>query len=175
MRPSPSASPPSASASSALYPGGSFDEFDFWTGTFSLVVFALAESILFAWIFGMDRGWEEITRGADLELPRLFRPVIRYVTPLFILVVFVGALVQPHEGRWADAFKALAGGEGWAFAPDSVVGKVLHSGDETYAWFLEGEPTRHLVQDATRILLVLVWLGCAYLVYRAWKRKERAA
>lgn len=157
-----------------LYPGGSFDELDFWTGTFSLVVFALAESVIFAWIFGMDRGWEEITRGADLKLPRFFRPVIRYVTPLFILVVFVGALVQPHEGRWADAFKSLAGGEGWAFAPDSVVGKLLHSGDETYTWFLDGEPTRHLVQDATRTLLVLVFLGCAYLVYLAWKRKGRA-
>ena len=50
-------------------PAGAFDEFDFWTGTFSLVVFALREVFIFAWIFGMDRGWEEITRGADMRVP----------------------------------------------------------------------------------------------------------
>lgn len=52
-----------------LYPGGAFDEFDFWTGTFSLVVFALLESIVFAFIFGIDKGWEEINRGADIVIP----------------------------------------------------------------------------------------------------------
>lgn len=64
--------------------------------------------------------------------------------------------------------------DGWAFAPDSVAGKLLHSGDETYRWFEGGEPTRHMVQDLTRTLLVLVFLGFAYLVYLAWKRKETA-
>ena len=157
-----------------LYPGGAFDEFDFWSGTFALVAFALGESIIFAWVFGMDRGWEEITRGADIAVPHLFRFVIRYVTPVFILVVFVGALIEPL-GAWGAALGSLLSGDGWPLAPSSVLGRVLHIGDAEYAWLdASGQLTRAFVQDATRLLLALVFLTCALLVRRAWKLEERS-
>ncbi len=157
-----------------LYPGGSFDEFDFWTGTFSLVVFALGEAFIFAYIFGMDRGWEEITRGSDMKVPRIFRFVIKYVTPLFILVVFLGAMFNPTGGDWGSAFSSLFSGGGWSFDPGSVIGRVLHTGAD-YAYFDEtGHGTRVLVQDLTRGLLLLVFLLCAFLVWKAWRNKERS-
>ncbi|MBI4169921.1 MAG: sodium-dependent transporter [Acidobacteria bacterium] len=62
-------------------------EMDFWGGTFALAVFALVEVILFAWVFGMDRAWEEITRGADIRVPRAFYYIIRYVTPLYLILI----------------------------------------------------------------------------------------
>ncbi len=62
-------------------------EMDFWAGTFGLAVFALVEVILFAWVFGMDRAWAEITRGADIRIPRFFYYVIRYVTPVYLLII----------------------------------------------------------------------------------------
>ncbi len=155
-----------------LYPGGAFDEFDFWSGTFSLVIFALAEAFIFAWIFGIDRGWEEITRGADMVVPRIFRFVIRFVTPAFILVVFLGALVQPTGRSWGAAFRSLFAGEGWPFAPESVLGRIFHFGDPRYAWFdAGGQPTAALVQDSTRLLLLVVFLACAGLVWKAWRRQ----
>jgi NSS family neurotransmitter:Na+ symporter len=157
-----------------LYPGGSFDEFDFWTGTFSLVAFALMEAFIFAWVFGMTRGWGEITRGADLKIPPVFRPVIQFVTPLFILVVFLGALVKPEGDHWGEAVRGLFTGHGWAFAPDSVIGKVLHRGVENYAWFTNGYPTHEFVQDMTRLLLALLFMGWAILVWNAWRRKGAA-
>ncbi len=156
-----------------LYPGGAFDEFDFWSGTFALVLFALGEAVIFSWIFGIDRGWEEITRGADMRVPRFFRFVIQYVTPLFILIVFVGALIEP-VGRWGDALRSVWTGQGWPLAPSSVIGRVLHVGETQYRWFDEtGEFTRSFVQDMTRLLLLLVFLGCAFLVWKAWRIKER--
>jgi len=159
-----------------LYPGGSFDEFDFWSGTFALVVFALGEAIIFSWIFGLERGWQEITRGADIAVPRAFRFIIRWVTPLFILVVFLGALFKPDGGDWGAAFSGLAAGDGWRLASDSVLGKVLHSGEASYAWLDErGAPTPALIQDLTRTLLALVFLACALLVWKAWRLKERRA
>jgi len=45
-----------------FYGYGAFTEFDDWSGTFALVTFALFESIAFAWVFGIDKGWEEINR-----------------------------------------------------------------------------------------------------------------
>ncbi len=158
-----------------LYPGGSFDEFDFWSGTFSLVVFALGEVFIFGWVFGMDRAWEEITRGADMKVPRVFRPVIKYVTPLFITVVFVGAVFKPR-GEWGSAFSSLVHGTGWPFAPDSVIGKLFHIGEAHYVWVdASGHLTRDFVQDLTRALLLLVFVLCAVAVWYAWRLKARRA
>ncbi len=66
---------------------GFLDEMDYWVGTFGLVVMALMEIVLFAWVFGMDNAWEEITRGAQIKIPRVFYYIIRYVTPAFLVVI----------------------------------------------------------------------------------------
>jgi SNF family Na+-dependent transporter len=155
-----------------LYPGGAFDEFDFWTGTFALVVFALGESLIFAYVFGIDRGWEEITRGADMRVPYFFRYVIKYVTPLFILAIFLAALIKP-AGDWGAAFQGLFSGAGWTLAGDSVIGKVMHAGVTDYAWFdAQGRGTKYMVQDLTRLLLAVLFAVCAFLVWKAWRLKE---
>ncbi len=159
-----------------LYPGGSFDEFDFWSGTFSLVVFALAEAFIFSWIFGIERGWQEITRAADMVVPRIFRFVIRFVTPVFVTVVFVGALIQPMGRSWGAAFHSLFAGEGWPFAPESVLGRIFHFGDARYERFdALGRPTAALVQDATRMLLLVLFLACTALVWKAWRKRDGEA
>ncbi len=66
---------------------GVVDELDFWGGTFFLVVFATIEVILFAWVFGMDKAWDEIHHGADMRVPGVYKFVIKFVTPLFLLVI----------------------------------------------------------------------------------------
>ncbi len=75
-----------------FYNEGVFDEYDYWAGTVSLVLFALLEVILFAWVFGMDKGWKEINEGADMKIPIVYRFIIQYVTPLILLAVFIGSL-----------------------------------------------------------------------------------
>lgn len=72
-----------------------FDQYDYWGGTVSLVVFALIEAILFSWIFGIDKGWKEINRGADIKIPHVFKFVMKYITPALLLFVFVGSLITP--------------------------------------------------------------------------------
>ncbi|HEX2163608.1 MAG TPA: sodium-dependent transporter [Thermoanaerobaculia bacterium] len=154
-----------------LFPGGAFDELNFWAGTFCLVLFAGVEAFVFAFVFGVDRGWEELTRGAELAIPRVFRFVLRWVTPPFILLVFVTAVVKPEAGDWGAAFASLAAGDGWPLAADSVVGKLLHVGVED-GWFdAAGAPTRRLVQDATRLLLLAVFVTLVVLVGRSWRRR----
>ncbi len=102
---------------------GVFDEYDYWAGTVALVVFALAETILFSWVFGLDKGWDEITRGADMKVPRFYRPIIKYVTPLLLLIVFLGALFTPKNNDWEKAFK-----EGWELDASSIIGNITHQG-----------------------------------------------
>jgi SNF family Na+-dependent transporter len=75
-----------------FFNNGVFDEYDYWAGTVSLVIFAFIEIILFAWIFGMDRGWKEITMGADIKVPIIFKYIIKYVTPLLLGWVLYNSL-----------------------------------------------------------------------------------
>ena len=79
-----------------------FGEFDYWAGTVALVIFALVEIILFAWVFGMDKGWKEITDGADIKVPIIFKFIIKYVSPLFLLIVFIGGAPQIIENATKD-------------------------------------------------------------------------
>ncbi|HSA95001.1 MAG TPA: sodium:calcium symporter, partial [Acidobacteriota bacterium] len=60
---------------------------DFWAGTFGLVVFAAMEIILFSWVFGLKKGWAEMHKGADLKVPRIFRFIMTYVTPIYLLLM----------------------------------------------------------------------------------------
>jgi len=71
----------------AFFKYGVLDELDFWAGTLGLVAFATIEIILFSWVFGVKRGWEEMHHGADLKVPRVFKFILKYVTPVYMLVV----------------------------------------------------------------------------------------
>ncbi len=72
-----------------MFVKGGLDEMDFWAGTFGLVILALLELIIFMWIFDSERAWEEITRGAHIRVPRVFFYLMKYVTPLFLVVILV--------------------------------------------------------------------------------------
>jgi len=63
------------------------DELDFWGGTFLIVLFATIEVLLFAWVFGMDNAWDEIHKGADMRIPAIYKFIIKYITPLFLLAI----------------------------------------------------------------------------------------
>ncbi|MEE2707990.1 MAG: sodium-dependent transporter [Gemmatimonadota bacterium] len=69
------------------YVHGVVGEFDFWVGTVGLVVFSLLEVLIYAWIFGMDNAWKEITEGAAIYIPRIFYYIIKYITPSLLIVL----------------------------------------------------------------------------------------
>ena len=106
-----------------FYNRGVLWEYDYWAGTVSLVIFALAESIIFAFVFGINNGWKEITRGADIRVATIFKPLIKYVTPLLLLVVFLSSLITPVDGDWERAFAG-----DWEFDSNSIIGKIQNKG-----------------------------------------------
>jgi neurotransmitter:Na+ symporter, NSS family len=127
-----------------FYNEGVFAEFDYWAGTVSLVVFAVAEIVLFSWVFGMDRGWKEITDGADIKVPIIFRFIIKWVTPFILLAVFIGSL----ESIWnAITFKAETG----------------------YLANADNKP--YIILG--RIILMGVYLGLSFLVWVAYSKRKK--
>ena len=71
---------------------GLVDEIDYWMGEFGLVLFVAIETVIFTWIFGIEKGWKEMHLGAEMQVPRIFYYIMKYVTPTFVvgLVVWWG-------------------------------------------------------------------------------------
>lgn len=70
------------------------DTIDFWVGTFFIFIMAAVQIICFGWVFGMERGMEEAHRGARMRIPKVYQFIIKYVAPVYLLVVFVGFCLQ---------------------------------------------------------------------------------
>lgn len=74
------------------------DTMDFWVGTFLIFVLATFQVILFSWILGVDEGIKIAEEGAAMKLPRVFRFVIRYISPTYLLVIFIGWSIMNLPG-----------------------------------------------------------------------------
>ena len=154
---------------------GVFDEYDYWAGTVSLVVFALAEIILFAWVFGMKRGMQEINSGGDIQVPKIFGFVIKWITPILLLGVFLGALITPAGNDWAGALQ-----NGWVLDNGSIIKQITNSGlkEQISAAQTAGDQAlvdtlteKKLYINASRLLLLAVFGGVAYLIYVAYRKR----
>ena len=165
---------------------GVFDEYDYWVGTVALVVFALAETILFSWIFGLKRGWKEITDGSDIKVPIVYKFIIKWITPFLLIYVFLGALITPAHGDWGTAVQQLTSEFNWPLDNNAIVAKIMNkdihtsidaaqaSGD---VGKIEALKKQKLYVNGSRVLLVLVYLLVCYLIYIAYQKriKERRA
>lgn len=162
-----------------LFDYGVFDEYDHWAGTFSLVVFALLEVILFSWVFGVDKGWQELTTGADIRLPGMYKFVLRYITPLLLLFVFAGSVVKPLNNDWHGAFYSLASGDGWPLDNGSLVRIISNAGlQEEIETASTPEKRAQLEKklqftNLARGLLLGLFIFIAFLVRKAYYRNHR--
>lgn len=78
------------SAHIPIFLKGALDEIDFWMGTFFLTILALFEAIIFMWIFGADKAFEELHKGALMKMPKIYRPILKYVTPTLLILIIGG-------------------------------------------------------------------------------------
>jgi SNF family Na+-dependent transporter len=75
------------------------DEMDFWAGTFFVIVLGLVEIILFYWIYDAKKAWEELNYGGIIKVPRIYFYIVRYITPLFLIALLVGFVINNVLGR----------------------------------------------------------------------------
>lgn len=74
------------------------DTLDFWIGTFLIFVLATIQIIIFGWHWGIDRGFKELDRGAAFRVPWIFRPIIKWICPGFLLTIFALWLMKEILG-----------------------------------------------------------------------------
>ncbi len=158
---------------------GVFDEYDYWAGTVSLVIFALAEAILFGWIFGMKNGWNEITTGADMKVPTFYKFVIKYITPAFLLFVFIGSIFSPLNGNWSGELASFFSGNGWHLDNSSLIKQVLNSGLHEQIAAATDEAAKAQLEkklfytNIARFMLMAAFLGICGMVYVAQKKRTK--
>ena len=93
----------------------------------------------------MDRAWAEINKGAELRIPQIFFFIIKYITPVFLLLIVVSFVFKPvgkvtvtdpqtgkshEESRsWEPYVRGLFTGgpfPPWEWAGDGMIGKLLN-------------------------------------------------
>lgn len=157
-----------------------FNEYDYWAGTVSLVIFALAEAILFAWIFGIRKGWAEITMGADIRIPIFYKYVILIVTPLLLLLVFTGSVITPEGNEWGMAWSSLIEGNGWPLSDGSLIRMITNSGLRSQLAATTDPDAIAMIEqkirltNIARVLLSTLFIGLTTLVYIAYRKRKKA-
>ena len=79
------------------------DTMDFWVGTVMLFVQATILVIIFGWGLGTKRGWEIAHEGAEMRIPEIFKVIIKFITPTYLIAIFVMFLLQNVFG-WNYSF-----------------------------------------------------------------------
>jgi hypothetical protein len=131
-----------------IFGDGVLDEMDFWFNSFGLPMFGLIEVCMFIFVLGPDRGWEELHHGSAYRLPRLFKWIMVYVTPLFLFAILAGWLVT-------DGWKTL------------LMIKIV---DGAYAPLYTPSQVPWVIM--TRLFALALVVGTGILVRVAWKRRS---
>ena len=79
---------------------GVLDDWDFWGGTFGLVLVAVIETMIFMWIFKPENAWRSLHQGADIRIPSIFKFIMTYITPIYISIILL-------TWGWQDAIPSL--------------------------------------------------------------------
>jgi hypothetical protein len=138
------------------------------------VVFATIETILFAWVFGIEEAWTELHVGADITIPRFYRFIIKYVTPLVLIVILVTYAWQTWAGRLGAAGAiALETWDGVVAGVDPPI-PLAHQGLVRFVETLLPATTNPAV-FGTQIMLVGLFVTLVLLVKIVWRRRTREA
>jgi len=82
------------------------DTLDFWIGTLLIFVLATIQIIVFGWHWGVERGFAEMHQGAAMRVPSLFRPVMKWISPAFMLLIFAMWILKEILGFDLATFQA---------------------------------------------------------------------
>ena len=123
---------------------GVVNEWDYWGGTFGLVVFAVVETVLFMWVFKPENAWRSIHQGADIRIPRVFKFIMTYVTPAYLSAILL-------SWGYQQALPTLLGRMGAGGGPPPT--------SEAAPYIL-----------ISRLIILLFTVVSVFLIRLAWKR-----
>jgi len=133
------------------------DTIDFWIGTVGIFIQGMILIIVYAWHIGIEEAWRETHAGAAMRIPGFYQPVMRYIAPTFLLVVFV-LFIAANVFGWNFSFGAAA-----KFTPTNYVTDLVG-------------PKASAVARGSFAFMTAVILLIAWLIHRAglnWARQSK--
>ncbi len=70
------------------------DIMDFWIGTFGIFLLASIQVYVIGWVLGPEQLFEDANKSSIIQLPHFYQFIIKYITPLYLLVIFLSWLYQ---------------------------------------------------------------------------------
>ena len=131
------------------------DTLDFWVGTLLIYIQATILIIIFGWTVGIEKGWSMLHQGAAIRAPRFFKPLIKYVTPAFLLTIFVLFLLKNAFG-WNFSF-----GEAARFEPTGYIRDLV------------GEKPDGVARLSVLFIAIIAAFGCvvARIAGKKWEAR----
>ncbi|MCC6734437.1 MAG: sodium:calcium symporter [Candidatus Omnitrophica bacterium] len=87
------------------------DTMDFWVGQVCIFLLATVTVIFFGWVLGIDKGFEEAHKGSRMRIPNIFRFIIRYVSPVYMIGIFIlfvyMNIIEGHSEEGSYIYRAL--------------------------------------------------------------------
>lgn len=114
------------------------DTIDFWVTNLLMVVLATVQIIAFAWIIGVDKGFKEVHKGAAIRIPAIFKFIMKYLSPVFLITIFLA----------------------WFFT--SVLGYNLSGGPKQYSSYIIDlfiEPNPVAIMSVGVVLLTIAFVS----------------
>ena len=128
-----------------IFLNGGWQVMDFWAGTFGPPLLAFIEVILMMWIFGGERIWNEIHRGALMKVPKMFYYIAKYITPLFLGTILFTWIYK-------NVIYPLFG---FSYSKSSIEGVDVN-----------------LAVWITRLFLLISFILMCLAVYFVWRKKD---
>ncbi|MFA9479474.1 sodium-dependent transporter [Phycisphaerales bacterium AB-hyl4] len=66
------------------------DTIEFWAVDMAIPLLALVILLMYGWVLGVDKGFDELRRGAEIPVPGFVMVLIKYVSPTFLVAIFAG-------------------------------------------------------------------------------------
>jgi hypothetical protein len=130
------------------------DTIDFWIGTVMIFVQGMVLAGVYAWYIGIEKGWTETHKGAEMRIPGFYKPVLVAIAPAFLAIVLLMFILQNVFG-WNFSFADPQ------FNPTSYVTDLVH-------------PEKH--NDVARgsfLFMTVVVLFVGYLIHLAGKNWDK--
>ncbi len=134
------------------------DTIDFWIGTVMLFIQATILVILFAWGIGMKKGWSLLHEGSEIKAPGIYRFVLKFITPTFLLTIFTLFILQNVIG-WNFSFSAPL------FQPTGYVTDLI------------GEKANPVAQRSMLFIggMILLTVGFTAIAGRTWAKRDKTS
>ena len=76
------------------------DMLDFWIGTAFIYIMATILVIFFGWVIGAEKGLKDARQGSLLHVPNFFAFILKYVSPLYLLIIFFFWIFEKLPVYW---------------------------------------------------------------------------